>query len=161
VDITTVSAVFSLMARVLGALSEHEVFKEAELGLAEWSILRALAAHPEWRSGRIAAYLGVTPQRTAQLIASLSKAQFITVAASESDARKKDVALTAKGKTTLDLLDKQVLELVAAAFEDRPGAIAQTRRNLQRLFAAARGSEQPKGLSISRVAANAAMPTAR
>ena len=143
-EITTVAAVFSLMTRLLGALAEHRVFKQAELGLAEWSALRALAEHPEWRSGRISRHLGITPQRTAQLVASLKAAGFITVTSSESDARKKDLALTPAGKGKLVSVDEEVLALVAAAFKDRPAAgMKKTQRNVQRLLKVVRPPRDP------------------
>jgi DNA-binding MarR family transcriptional regulator len=90
--------------------------------------------------------LGITPQRTAQLIASLSQARLIKVTASEIDQRKKDLALTPTGKSRLDALDQQVLELVTTAFKDHPARIKNTQRSIKRLLMAVQGPKPPKAV---------------
>jgi DNA-binding MarR family transcriptional regulator len=135
--IDEVVRLLNLMTRFLAKLAEHPLFKTHNIGVTEWLFLRAMFNDPSQRRGQIARLLGITPQRTAQIVAALAKAEYVTVTTSADDTRKKDIAITEAGKAALGEIDQQLLALAGTAFQDKPKVVPRMVRDVRSLFAVA------------------------
>jgi DNA-binding MarR family transcriptional regulator len=131
-----VDAITQLSSQVSQIISSDE----KNLGLSEWSFLRALAAGRSLRSGQIARRLCVTRQRAAQIASALHKANLIEVQRSDEDNRKKDLTITDEGKSICATLDSRLENLFSEVFAGRPAGATRMRRAVRKLIAAARGA---------------------
>jgi DNA-binding MarR family transcriptional regulator len=129
----------TLMNRIVSRLFDESSLVRARLGLAEWSILRELAANPALRSAALAKRLGISPQRVTQLVKSMSEARLLTVTRSETDSRVRDIACTALGSERLAAVDGQVLAVFETAFAGRERQLLGLRGNLKRISTALLG----------------------
>lgn len=80
--------------------------------------------------------LRITPQRSAQIASVLVASKYLTSSQSSEDARRQVLAITPRGKTKADAIDKQITELFQRAFTDVPRALDSTARNVRRLMKA-------------------------
>jgi DNA-binding MarR family transcriptional regulator len=111
------------VSRLLAKLGEHPAFGESGLGFTEWLFLRALKEDTNLRSGAIAQRLGITAQRSTQIVAALKQAGLVTVAPSAKDSRKKDLQVSQLGANKLNALDETVMAVFSSAINGRPKAI--------------------------------------
>jgi len=123
VGIADIGEALAAVSRLMAALGEQPAFASSELGVTEWLFLRALKEDPTLRGGAIAQRLGVTAQRSTQIVTGLRKTGLISVAQSAEDSRKKDLSITDKGKSRLAAIDQAVVKAFASAIRSRPLAV--------------------------------------
>lgn len=128
--VTDVVSVLNSARRILERLSQHAAFESAGIGLTEWAFLHALEGGELRRGGQIALRLGISPQRSAQVVSTLTQSGLITATTSADDSRKKELALTDKGRSVLKPIDDKMLEVFRTAYADRPNAVRNVRQNL-------------------------------
>ena len=122
-DVGDVGEALAALSRLMAKLGEQPVFASSELGVTEWLFLRLLKEDPKLRGGAIAQRLGVTAQRSTQIVTALRKAGLISVAQSAEDSRKKDLGITDKGKAKLAAIDQAVMQAFATAVNTHPMAV--------------------------------------
>jgi DNA-binding MarR family transcriptional regulator len=81
------------------------------LGLNEGMLLCTLFKLGESISGEIATYLGLTCSNTSKVIASVEKKKLIRRSLGDSDKRQMRFSLTEKGKTLLEAIRQDSLEI--------------------------------------------------
>jgi len=123
VGIADIGEALAAVSRLMAKLGEQPAFASSELGVTEWLFLRTLKEDPALRSGAIAHRLGVTAQRSTQIVTGLRKAGLVSVAQSTEDSRKKDLGITDKGKTKLAAIDQAVTKAFATGIKSRPMAV--------------------------------------
>ena len=104
-------------------LSNIPPFKQAGLGLAEWSALSIVAARDGINSRQLANLLGVSAQRVNQLADALKGQALVTQTTSAEDARRKMLSITPEGSRRLAELNAQLLPLIVDAIGRRPRAL--------------------------------------
>ncbi len=116
------------LSRFMTRLSNIPPFKEAGLGLAEWSALSVIAARDGINSRQLAHLLGVSAQRVNQLADSLKGSDLVTQTTSPDDARQKMLSITPGGSHRLSELNDRLHPLIASALIKRPRALHNASR---------------------------------
>ena len=119
------AALIGLLSKVVNKLQEHSALKSEEIGLAEWTALRAIAADPSLSTGAIARQLGVSRQRSTQIVQALGKAGLVMVGRASGDQRKKQLTVTDAGRQKLQRVDAAVGNLLKRIFEEKPKAVGR------------------------------------
>lgn len=145
VGIADIGEALAAVSRLMAALGEQPAFASSELGVTEWLFLRALKEDPMLRGGAIAQRLGVTAQRSTQIVTGLRKAGLISVAQSAEDSRKKDLGITDKGKTRLAAIDQAVVKAFATAIKSRPLAVIVVKNFARNVAKEISGKNTPGG----------------
>src|SRR6187399_1214722 len=96
------------LSRFMTRLSNIPPFKQAGLGLAEWSALSIVAARDGINSRQLANLLGVSAQRVNQLADALKGQELVTQTTSAEDARRKILSITPEGSRRLAELNQQL-----------------------------------------------------
>ena len=119
------AALIGLLSKVVNKLQEHSALKSEEIGLAEWTALRAIAAAPSLPTGGVARQLGVSRQRSTQIVQALGKAGLVMVGRASGDQRKKQLTVTDAGRQKLQRVDAGVGNLLKRIFEEKPKAVGR------------------------------------
>lgn len=130
------SSVVSDLARLVVMLADKPAFKNSGLGLTGWCVLRIVASSQDSGGGRIAGRLGITPQRSAQIVNELVSARFVTSTRSGDDGRRRILAITEAGRVAADAIDKEIADLFQRAFSDSPQATPGLGRLFRKLLKA-------------------------
>lgn len=83
---------------ILQQSSDEKLLKETGIGLSQARILSALSASPHSQHA-VAAALGQTQSNVSRQLQGLKSRGLVSIKHSRQDARRRDVSLTAKGKT--------------------------------------------------------------
>jgi DNA-binding MarR family transcriptional regulator len=122
-----------LMNRIVSKLFGETSLVQGKLGLAEWSLLRELAANPALKAGALSKRLDVTPQRVNQVVKSMREAGLIEVKTSTTDPRSRDITVTPLGGKRLAEAEKEVTAAFDKAFVDRTKQLPALRGSLKRI----------------------------
>ena len=128
------AALIGLLSKVVNKLQEHSALKSEEIGLAEWTALRAIAADPSLPTGTVARQLGVSRQRSTQIVQALEKAGLVMVGRACGDQRKKQLTVTDAGRQKLQRVDAAVDNLLKHLFEGKPKGVGRLGVTLTRLL---------------------------
>jgi len=112
------------MSRLLTGLAVIPTFKAAEVGLAEWVALCALAEADGLGNKQLARRLGVTGQRVNQVTSELDDAGLISTTPAPDDARRIVLRLTSEGRHRLAAINRELEAPLAAALAGREAALA-------------------------------------
>lgn len=82
--------------------------KKLGLSLVQWCLLRQLLSRPGVSAHVLAISVGVHPSTLTQTLKRLEKKGFVYLAEDPKDSRKKIISLTRLGKSTLDLVERQM-----------------------------------------------------
>jgi DNA-binding MarR family transcriptional regulator len=122
------------LSRFMTRLSNIPPFKQAGLGLAEWSALSMIARREGINSRQLANLLGVSAQRVNQLVDSLKRSELVGQTTSPDDARQRILTVTPEGGRRLAELNAQLHPLIAAALQSRPRSLRNASRLLRTLM---------------------------
>jgi len=122
------------MSRFLTGLAVIPTFKAAEVGLAEWVALCALAEADGLGNKQLAKRLGVTGQRVNQVTNELADAGLISTVPSPDDARRIVLRLTAPGRQRLKAINRELEAPLAAALAGREMLLADGLRSVKALM---------------------------
>ena len=142
VDADAVAATLNQMSRLLNRLSERISLKNAQIGIAEWTLLHEIARLPVARAGQMSRRLGVTPQRVNTMVKSLKSAGYLDIKQSEQDPRARDITLTPEGRRHVKEIDEELNALFVSALKDRPQMLAVLRGWTKRIVDHAMESEK-------------------
>jgi DNA-binding MarR family transcriptional regulator len=120
------------MNRLMGRLSGAKMFREAGIGLSEWSALNLLA-RGDASNGALARDLGLTKQRINQIVEDLKREDYVAVGQNAKDGRANVITLTATGRTRLEGLNGQITPLLESGLSGSPRSLESAVRNLRRL----------------------------
>jgi DNA-binding MarR family transcriptional regulator len=120
-------------SRLLTGFAALEPFKEANIGLAEWTALTLIAQSEDMNSRQVAKSLGVSAQRVNQLAESLKTAGLISVSQSSEDSRKKGIKITEAGRKELDELNEKLQPILVEPMKARPKSVTRVVRGLKRV----------------------------
>ena len=132
IKVEDLAALVAGLSRFMTRLSNIPPFKQAGLGLAEWSALSLVAARDGINSRQLANLLGVSAQRVNQLADSLKGQELVTQTTSAEDARRKILLITPEGSRRLAELNQQLLPLIVDAIGARPRALHTASRLVNR-----------------------------
>ncbi len=132
------------MARLLAGLSAIPLFKDADIGLAEWVALSTLRQSDGVSNNHLAKKLGVTRQRAHQIVAGFIKADLISVRISPDDSRKNEITLTPTGKARLDAVNVEMQALLSATLSTRMHILPKMRRYVSLLTRMTKAASDPK-----------------
>lgn len=136
------AAVINDLVRLVGKLGEYSAFRQSDMGLTEWCFLRMVAQSEGQGAGRVASRLGISPQRSAQVVNALVSAKYVVSSPSGADGRRRNLTITEQGRSTAEAMDRQVEQLFQSAFSDVPKTMRGMSRNLRRILKAITPSEQ-------------------
>ena len=122
------------MSRFLTGLAVIPTFKAAEVGLAEWVALCALAEADGLGNKQLAKRLGVTGQRVNQVTDELADAGFISTEPSQEDARRIVLKLTVAGRKRLKAINRELEAPLAASLAGREAAVADGLNSVKALM---------------------------
>lgn len=106
------------MSRFLIRFSSMAPFREADMGLAEWTALSIIAAKNGIENRHLANSLGVSAQRVNQITDALSKAGHILSSTSPEDKRRKILTITSSGTVQLNKLNAMLEPLVSSVLRE-------------------------------------------
>lgn len=135
------------MSRLLTGLGRLQPFSDADLGLAEWVALTALADKDGVNNKGLARSLGVTGQRANQVSKSLAGGGLITVGQSADDNRANEIKITETGKAKIDQVNAQLKPLLAGALQGKERSIASASKQIRiimRILHAAKPDKERK-----------------
>ena len=150
IKVEDLAALVAGLSRFMTRLSNIPPFKQAGLGLAEWSALSIIAARDGINSRQLANELGVSAQRDNQLADSLKRQELVTQTTSAEDARRKMLSITPEGLRRLAELIAQLLPLIVEAIGARPRALRSASRLVNRTLMRVVQSGKPKHAERSR-----------
>jgi DNA-binding MarR family transcriptional regulator len=139
------------MARLLTVFSTVRLFKDAEIGLAEWAALSALQEQDGITNQQLARRLGVTRQRAHQLAAGFISAGLITARTSDVDSRKNELSLTPLGRERLNTVNHELKLLLWAALKRRVRHIGKMKRSIALLMRVAQYQAKSASRSVEGV----------
>ncbi|MEP6954306.1 MAG: MarR family transcriptional regulator [Solirubrobacteraceae bacterium] len=95
-------------------------FRRGGLSLAQWQLVRRLAAHDELPAGKLAADAGLTPATVTQTLDALAAAGLVERVRSETDRRVTLNRLTAAGRERYEAKYAEIKHRWADALSDFP-----------------------------------------
>jgi DNA-binding MarR family transcriptional regulator len=123
----------SYASRLLTNLSALEPFKQAKMGLAEWTMMTIVAQNENITSAQVARQLGITAQRVNQLAESLKASQLISLQPLAEDSRKKVVQITDAGRNELAALNSRLEPILIEPMKTNAKTVPRTVRGLRRV----------------------------
>jgi DNA-binding MarR family transcriptional regulator len=123
VAISDIGAMLQAYTKLVSGLQDLPAFSKEGFGYTEWMILRLLAGEPELKAGGLAGRLGLSTQRTAQILGPLRKNGYLKAAPEAGDTRKNTLSITSKGQAQLDSVDQAVMAFFDPALKTRPKSI--------------------------------------
>jgi DNA-binding MarR family transcriptional regulator len=126
-SISDVGTMLQSFMKLVGSLQSLPVFSEGKIGYTEWLVLRLLADEPELKAGKMANKLGLSAQRTAQILIPLRNSGHLKAAPEAGDSRKNTLTITAKGQAQLKAIDQAVTAYMGPALKERPRALPMMR----------------------------------
>lgn len=120
------------MNRLMSRLSGAAMFREAGIGISEWSALNLLA-RGDASNGALARDLGLTKQRINQIVEDLKKEGYVIVGQNVRDGRANVISLTVTGRTRLEALNNQLTPLLVSGLSGSPRSLEAAVRNLRRV----------------------------
>jgi DNA-binding MarR family transcriptional regulator len=133
ISIDEFAAAIAGMSRLLGKVSSAQPFKDAGIGLAEWSALNSLIAEQSEAvsNKQLAKSLGVSGQRANQICDSLKSTGLAGVSPSPDDGRKVMIKITAAGRARLKTVNETLLPMLVAKAGNRGAALQRMNRTLK------------------------------
>jgi DNA-binding MarR family transcriptional regulator len=135
------------MARLLAGLSAIPLFKDADIGLAEWVALSTLSQSDAVSNNHLAKKLGVTRQRAHQIVAGFIKADLVSVRTAADDSRKNEITLTPAGKARLDAVNVEIEALLGATLGARTHILPKMKRYVSLLTRMTKNASEPQAPS--------------
>ncbi len=124
--------VTSGMSRFLSKLSDFGPFREANIGIAEWSVMNALVSG-DGSNKQLSRDLGITKQRVNQICETLKKSGYVSVAADADDSRKHAIKLTPTGTSQLSTLNAKVTPILVNGLQGKERALDMATKSLKAL----------------------------
>ncbi len=134
VAVTHLAELVARMSRFLTGLAVMPTFKTAQVGLAEWVALCALAEADGIGNKQLAKRLGVTGQRVNQVTTDLVDDGLISIAPSPEDARRVVLKLTKAGRHQLKAINRELAPLLAGALAGHEAALVEGLDSLRLLL---------------------------
>lgn len=132
--VADVASVIANMNRFLSIFSQHPVFKNAKLGLAEWLVLEMLSQKSAEDSKSLIKELGLSAQRLKQILEQLRSADLVTLA---GDKPQDAVVLTEQGQTSVDMVAAALQPQISERFKGRERLVPAVDKGLKMLYRAA------------------------
>jgi len=129
----TFADLVSSASRLLTSFGALEPFRQAKVGLAEWTMMTLVSEDPNMTSAQVARQLGVTAQRVNQLADSLKALDWISLQPQADDSRKMVIHITDTGRRELNRLNESLQPLLLAPVKDNPKIVVRTVRGMRRL----------------------------
>ena len=123
----------SSASRLLTSFGALEPFRQAKVGLAEWTMMTLVSEDPNMTSAQVARQLGVTAQRINQVADSLKALDWISLQPQANDSRKKVIHITDTGRRELGKLNESLHPLLMTPVKDNPKIVLRTVRSMRRL----------------------------
>jgi DNA-binding MarR family transcriptional regulator len=122
------------LGRLLASISSMQAFKKNELNLSEWVTLFILQQNNKASNKLLSKRLGVTRQRTHQILSGLIDAGLIVMRTSPEDSRRNEISLTEEGSARLHRVNDELSSFLSGRLGSNARAVDRSNRQVRRMI---------------------------